>query len=140
VASQLSRCVVRSLGKLGVPVYAIIEDRFVPAAASRYLTGTFLWGATDLGRPQVLDGLAKIGGRLDRPTILIPADDCAAVLIAEEAATLGECFIFPDVPANLPRTVTNKQLLHGLSKQLGCRVLDRYFPLPLLTYMSYSKQ
>ncbi|NUO42057.1 MAG: ATP-grasp domain-containing protein, partial [Streptomyces sp.] len=28
---------IRSLGRLGVPMYAITEDRYTPAAASRYL-------------------------------------------------------------------------------------------------------
>lgn len=31
--------VIRSLGRLGVPVYGVQEDRWAPAGASRYLHG-----------------------------------------------------------------------------------------------------
>ena len=34
--------VIRSLGRMGVPVYAVVEDRFTPAAVSRHLTGAFI--------------------------------------------------------------------------------------------------
>jgi hypothetical protein len=35
--------IIRSVGRMDVPVYAIVEDRFTPAAVSRYLPGAFLW-------------------------------------------------------------------------------------------------
>jgi D-aspartate ligase len=35
--------VVRSLGRLGVPVYGVYEERLAPAAVSRYLSGRFVW-------------------------------------------------------------------------------------------------
>ena len=36
---------LRSLGRLGVPVYAVTEDHLTPAAVSRYLTGHVVWRA-----------------------------------------------------------------------------------------------
>ena len=35
--------IIRSLGRLRVPVYSVIEDRFTPASVSRYLTRGFPW-------------------------------------------------------------------------------------------------
>jgi D-aspartate ligase len=61
-----SVAVVRTLGRLGIPVYAITEDRLTPAAVSRYCTGRFVWRATGLEDPAFLAaarGRAAIGPR-----------------------------------------------------------------------------
>jgi len=120
--------IIRSLGMLGIPVYTVIENRYAPAAVSRYLTGTFVWNTRGVERTQLLEGLEKIGQQLNQPTILVPTDDYAASLIAEEAVALREWFVFPDVKANIPRTLANKQLLHGLSKDLGIPQPQAIFP------------
>src|SRR6185437_3573640 len=38
--------VIRTLGRLGIPVYAITEPGLTPAVASRYCTEAFVWRAT----------------------------------------------------------------------------------------------
>jgi D-aspartate ligase len=111
--------IIRSLGRLGIPVYTVAEDHLTPAATSRYLTGSFVWHAGDLPRPQQLEALAKIGKYLNRPTILIPTDDLGAILVGEESATLRQWFVFPDIPAGLPRKLANKQTLYTLCRQIG---------------------
>ena len=40
--------VVRSLGRVGVPVHAVVEDRFTPTAVSRYLAGRIVAPSTGL--------------------------------------------------------------------------------------------
>jgi len=120
--------VARSLGMLGVPVYTVIEDRFAPAAVSKYLTGTFVWDTSDLPRSQMLEGLAGIGRKLKRPTILIATDDAGAILIAEEAATLRQWFLFPELRPDIPRTLADKSLLYGLCKQLGVPCPETIWP------------
>ena len=111
--------IIRSLATLGVPVYTVIENRFAPAAVSRYLTGKFIWDTRGVQRDSLLKGLEDIGKRLNRLTVLIPTDDFAATLVAEEAATLRQWFLFPKLQANIPRTLANKQLLHELCKEIG---------------------
>ncbi len=74
----------RSLGRLGVPMYAITEDRYTPAASSRYLRRAFPWRTTGAEEPErLVEGLLRIARRIGRPTVLIPTDEEAAVLIAE---------------------------------------------------------
>src|SRR5919199_632875 len=52
---------IRSLGRLGVPVFAVTEDRFTPAAVSRYLRARFTWPTTGLEDPDTLvDGLLRM--------------------------------------------------------------------------------
>ncbi len=111
--------IIRSLGMLDVPVFSVIEDRFAPAAISKYLTGTFVWDTRDLPRSRLLEGLERIGRQLKLPTVLIPTDDAGAILIAEEALTLRQWFLFPKLRSGIPRSLADKSQLHTLCKQLG---------------------
>jgi D-aspartate ligase len=111
--------IIRSLGSLGVPVFTVIEDRFAPAAVSKYLKGKFVWDTRDLPRSRLLEGLERIGRQLKQPTILIPTDDAGAILIAEEALTLRQWFLFPEVRSDIPRSLADKSRLQALCRQLG---------------------
>jgi predicted ATP-grasp superfamily ATP-dependent carboligase len=112
---------IRSLGRLGVPAYAITEDRFVPAAFSRYLRGRFDWPTTGTEAPEhLLGGLLDIGTRIGRPTVLLPTDEEAAVLIAEFPDVLGEWFHFPRLAdPKLARRLADKQGLYEICVEQG---------------------
>ncbi|WP_373288046.1 carboxylate--amine ligase [Streptomyces lasiicapitis] len=115
---------IRSLGRLGIPMFAITEDRHTPAAASRYLTRAFPWPTTGTEDPAFLvEGLLRIGRRIGRPTVLIPTDEEAAVLIAEHQRELSGAdfggFLFPRVEPALPRRLASKQGLHELCVEHG---------------------
>lgn len=113
---------IRSLGRLGVPVYAVTEDRFTPAAVSRYLRGRFVWPTTGAEEPErLVDGLLSIGSRLagERRPVLLATDDEAAVLVAEHTAVLSERFLLPDIPPDLPRRLADKHGLHQLCRTHG---------------------
>ena len=120
--------IIRSLGRLGVPVYAIVEDRFTPAAMSSYLTDTFVWDTRGLDPERLLAGMATIGERLGRPTILVPTDDSAAAFVAEHAEALGKWFLFPQVPRTLPRQLANKKDLYFLCNSIGVSCPKAEFP------------
>jgi predicted ATP-grasp superfamily ATP-dependent carboligase len=111
---------IRSLGRLGVPVYAIVEDQFTPAARSRHLTRRFCWSMT--GREQsdeLVEGLLRIGRAIGERAIVITTDDEAAVLVAEHAERLARRFILPATPPALPRQLAGKQTLHSLCLEHG---------------------
>lgn len=124
---------IRSLGRLGIPVYAITEDRWTPAAMSRYLRRAFVWPTTGTEEPErLVDGLLRIGedigGESGRLAVLIPTDEEAAVLIAEHQGELGERFLFPRVDAKLPRRLASKQGLHELCVEHGIPSPAAAFP------------
>ncbi|MEV0602668.1 ATP-grasp domain-containing protein [Streptomyces sp. NPDC050315] len=120
---------IRSLGRLGVPMYAITEDRYTPAAASRYLKGRFVWPTTGREDPErLVDGLLRIGRRIGRPAVLVPTDEEAAVLIAEHADVLGDRFLFPRTPPGLSRRLASKQGLHELCTEHGIPSPRTAFP------------
>ncbi|MEU0037651.1 ATP-grasp domain-containing protein [Streptomyces sp. NPDC006333] len=120
---------IRSLGRLGIPMYAITEDRYTPAAASRYLRRAFVWPTTGTEEPErLVEGLLRIGRRIGRPTVLVPTDEEAAVLIAEHQEALAERFLFPRVDAKLPRRLASKQGLHELCVEHGIPSPAAAFP------------
>jgi predicted ATP-grasp superfamily ATP-dependent carboligase len=120
--------IIRSLGRLGVPVYAVVEDRFTPVALSRYLTGAFVWETRGLDTGRLLAGIQIIGERLGRPAILVPTDDLAAAFIAEHSDILQRWFQFPRLPAELPRRLINKRDLHSLCKSITVPCPETAFP------------
>jgi len=108
----------RSLGRLGVPVYALTEDRFAPLALSRYVRQAFLWSTSGGEHPDALiEGIRRIGERLDGPVVALATDDEAAVLLAARRAELSDIFLLPPVEPALPVLLADKQRLHEL-----CRV------------------
>ncbi|GAA0688636.1 hypothetical protein GCM10010193_48400 [Kitasatospora atroaurantiaca] len=109
---------IRTLGRLGVPMYAVTEDRFTPAGVSRYLREAFVWPTTGAEDPErLVAGLVRIGRRIGRRTLLIPTDERAAVLIAEHLDELAEYFLAPRTPAGLTRRLASKQGLYELCLQ-----------------------
>jgi D-aspartate ligase len=111
--------VIRSLGRAGVRVYGVHEDRLAPAAGSRYLRGRLLW-RPDPARPdRVLAGLARLGEIIGRPAVLIPTDDAGAIFLAEHGTALRGAFLFPEPPAGLPRRLAGKYSLSQVCRQFG---------------------
>jgi predicted ATP-grasp superfamily ATP-dependent carboligase len=118
---------IRSLGRLGIPVYAVHEGRLAPPAASRYLTGGLVWDGG--GDPEsLLDGLMVLGERLGGPTLLIPTDDAAAIFVAEHGRELGGRFLFAQPSAGLPRSLASKRALYQLCNRLGVACPRAVFP------------
>jgi D-aspartate ligase len=108
----------RTLGRVGVPVFALVERGITPVGASRYCAATIAWrtSARDDIRA-VASRLCTVGRGLGTKSLLVPLDDESAVLVAEEAACLAEYFLFPQVAATLPRQVASKAGLRELCQQ-----------------------
>jgi D-aspartate ligase len=108
--------IIRSLGRLGVPVYATTEDRFTPVASSRYVRDSFVWPVTRLDDAEGLVGdLKEMGRKIGRPAVLYTTDDEAAVLVAEHAHDLAEFFLLPTLKdPGLARRLASKEGLHQL--------------------------
>jgi D-aspartate ligase len=118
--------IARSLGRLGVPVYAMVEDRYTPLAMCRHLTGAFVDKTKDTN--ELLNFAAVIGERINRPTILLPTDDNIAVFIAEHASFLARWFLFPHLPTGLPRLLADKMCLPSLCRKAGMSCAGHALP------------
>jgi predicted ATP-grasp superfamily ATP-dependent carboligase len=111
--------IARTLGRLGIAVYAVVEDRLTPLAVSRYLTKSFVWETWPGEREALLNAMSAIGEYIGLPTILIPVDDLSAVCVAENASALGRWFILPQLARDLPRQLADKASLYSLCHQIG---------------------
>lgn len=128
--------IIRSLGRLGVPVYGVHEDRLAPAASSRYLRGRWYWSADgrDLGgaaagdHERIRDGLIRLARRIGRRAVLIPTDDAGAIFLAEQGDPLREWYLFPAIRRDLPRTLADKHLLYALCRERGVPAPDTALP------------
>ncbi len=111
--------VIRSLGRLGVPVYGVHEARWAPAASSRYLAGRVFWQPPPDDVDRITAGLLGLGRRIGLPAVLLPTDDAGAIFLAEHGRPLRDSFLFADPPAELPRRVAGKYSLYQLCRDLG---------------------
>jgi len=110
--------VIRSLGRLGVPVYGVHEGRWAPAATSRFLRGRFIWRPDPEDSDRLVAGLRAVAERIGRPAVLIPTDDAGAIFLAEHADQLRPQFLFPSPPAHLPRQLAGKYSMFQLCRDL----------------------
>lgn len=111
--------VIRSLGRLGVPVYGVHEAPWAPAASSRYLQGRFFWNPDPSYVARVHDGLLRVAEHLRRPAVLITTDDAGSIFLAEHGESLREAFLFPRPRADLPRRLAGKYTMFQTCSVLG---------------------
>ena len=111
--------VIRSLGRIGVPVYGVHEGLWAPAASSRYLAGRFFWQPSPEDTDRVLAGLRRLAEHIGQPSVLLTTDDAGAIFLAEHGRDLRGRFLFPDPPRDLPRRLAGKYSLHELCRELG---------------------
>ncbi|MEW1909170.1 ATP-grasp domain-containing protein [Kitasatospora sp. NPDC085895] len=109
---------VRSFGRLGVPVYAVVEGRHTPTAVSRYLRGVYVRSTTG-GEPveHLVDMVRSVGRQVGRRSVAVATDDESAVLLAEHAEELSPYFLLPPVPADLPRRLADKGALYRICQE-----------------------
>ena len=111
--------VIRSLGRMGVPVYGVHEGPWAPAANSRYLTGRFFWHPRPADVDRVLTGLVRLAEHIGQPSVLLTTDDAGAIFLAEHGRDLRNWFLFPDPPRDLPRRLAGKHSLYEVCRELG---------------------
>jgi D-aspartate ligase len=114
---------VRSLGRAGVPVYGVHEDRRTPSARSRHLTGGFEWPIGGSASPgAILRGLAAIAARIDRPCVVVPTDDDAAVFLDDHRAQFPGQLLVPRGRPGLARALADKGSCAQLAARAGLPV------------------
>ncbi|HEY6423569.1 MAG TPA: carboxylate--amine ligase [Pseudonocardiaceae bacterium] len=131
---------IRSLGRLGVPVYGVHEDPLAPAASSRYLSGRWFWRAEPDDEERVRAGLMRLAERIGRRAVLIPTDDAGAIFLAEHGRDLRPYYLFPHPPKGLPRQVAGKFTLYQLCRELAVPCAASTLPGSLLEAEEFAEQ
>jgi D-aspartate ligase len=120
--------IIRSLGRLGVPVYAVDADPRRAASYSKYLRGRFRFDMAAATADATVDYLLEVGRRLGTRAVLIPTWDETALLASEAYAALSERFLLPRQPENLAFDLANKKEMHRLAKRDSIPTPDVTFP------------
>ena len=111
--------VMRSLRRLGVPVYALSTSSASLWMFSRFCAGLVsagLNGSPDGHEPEATLGqLQRAGQALGGDVVLIPGSDEWALFVAQHAQELRHTFRFPDLSYELARRLCNKQLVFSLA-------------------------
>jgi D-aspartate ligase len=119
---------VRTLGRLGVPVYAVHDDARAPAARSRYLREVLEWDFDGAPGAESVEFVLEAGRRIGGAPVLIAADDTAQAFVSEHADALHQVFEFPQQPAGLTERLYSKQGLHELCLEHDVAAPVTYFP------------
>ncbi|WP_381797460.1 ATP-grasp domain-containing protein [Streptomyces niveus] len=125
---------VRSLGRAGITVHAVIESLRSPVAGSRYLHGAHSrpdrasgngmgHRATESGSgsedERLHELLLRISERLGAPAVLVPLDDLSAISAARLRPRLAGRYLLPEQPPGLPERVADKAELAAICGTLG---------------------
>ncbi|REE97714.1 ATP-grasp domain-containing protein [Thermomonospora umbrina] len=110
---------IRSAGRAGLSVHAVLESEDVPAGRSRYLRRRLPW-APPVGHTGGLLGyLAAASSTMEGPALLIPMDDAGALFIARNATDLAPRFLFPAQMPSLLEALADKAALRDLCERVG---------------------
>ncbi|MGX1505726.1 UNVERIFIED_CONTAM: putative ATP-grasp superfamily ATP-dependent carboligase [Streptomyces graminofaciens] len=110
---------VRSLGRAGVEVHAVVESAHSPVARSRYLHRAHVRPVGELRPEDFVDLLLDVSDRIGRPAVLVAMDDLGALSIAANAPRLVPRFLFPDQSADATAGLADKAELVRLCERAG---------------------
>jgi predicted ATP-grasp superfamily ATP-dependent carboligase len=111
--------IVRTLGRLGVPVYAVDAQRWETAFASRYCRGRFILDTASVPPESSVARLLDIADRLGGRPLLIPATDQTAIWVADNADSLAGAYRFPRQDPTLVRVLSDKSRMQELARRHG---------------------
>ena len=117
---HMSLGVFRSLGRAGVPVYALVGQRNAPVMKSRYARGQVVWQPhLGEGYDVLLDRFIEFARGLDSRPMIVCTSDEMAVFVARRRDVLEEFFVLPDVAPRLPAELADKDNLAAICQQQG---------------------
>ncbi|WP_326695601.1 carboxylate--amine ligase [Streptomyces sp. NBC_01766] len=110
---------VRSLGRAGVEVHAVVESADSPVTRSRHLHHSHLRPQGRITPDVFRKMLLRISDRIGRPAVLIAMDDISAIHVAALAPRLTGRYLLPAQPLDLPERLADKSELAGLCAESG---------------------
>jgi len=120
--------IVRSLGRLGVPVFAVDPDPRRPASYSRYLAGRFPFDLGTAAPDATIDHLRGVARSIGTRPILIPTWDETARLASDAFDVLSLDYLMPRQPDGLVASLTSKKEMVRLARDHDVPTPDVTFP------------
>lgn len=132
--------IMRSLGRLGVPVYGVDFSPHSAGMLSRFCKGRFIKTLDEKNPRDYLDYVLSVGERLGERTVLIPTSDELAVFVAEHQEELGRRFLFPRNDPALIRDLISKKGMYHLAGQHRFPTPTTLFPRSVEEVREYSRE
>ena len=132
--------IMRSLGRMGVPVHTVEADRTDPGLLSIYCHQKFIRTFDEHNPERYLDFVLRIGKKLGSGTILIPTSDELAVFVAENADALKRFFLFPENDPTLIKDLISKEGMYQLAKAYDVPTPLTLFPKNAAEVMAYAEE
>jgi len=111
---------IRTLGRRGVPVYAL--DYHFPTAyalSSRYVTQKIRCPNINYEEENLAHFLVEQGRKFDQKPVLLASADSYALMISRYAEELSDYYLFPENPPGLLEQIIAKNGLHYLAQKHG---------------------
>lgn len=129
--------IVRTLGRLGIPMYVIHSKPGSPASQSRYCTEAFQWNFAAATADETVSFLLSIGERIGKHSFLFPTCDEDAILAAAHFNALKEWFIYPQQRPALASSLVSKKKMYFLAKQHMVPTPEASFPQSIDDVLSF---
>ena len=120
--------ILRSLGRLKVPVYAVASNPRTSSFYSRYCREKFLLDIDTTPEAKSLQFLLDVSKKIGQHPILIPTDDGAASFVGDHAEALAKAFSFQNQQPGLVHSLTSKKEMYYLAKKHGLPTPEAAFP------------
>ena len=132
--------IIRSLGKLKIPVYGIGISGISHSSLSRYCKKSFTIDMDNLGDEKLNNFLLNLADRLNKRPVLIPTTDETALFVARNSEQLRNHFIFSDSPADVISSFSNKKDCYFLARHYGIPTQKSIFPLTTNEVINFSRE
>ena len=123
-----SLCLVRTLGRMGIPVYGVGTRPRSAGMISRYCRKKFIMNGSAATAGQLVEFLHDVSRQIEGRPILTCTNDISSNFIAENAEALRQAFLFPNISGDLVRALTDKKQMYYLAKKFGVSTAETSFP------------
>jgi D-aspartate ligase len=113
---------------MGVAVSVLDPDPATPAFASRYCRAKHVWDLDRAPADKSISYLTDVARGFERPAVLIPTTDSAALFVSAHAAELRRLFLFHELPYSLTQSLHSKKEMSALAQRLGIPTPKTFFP------------
>ncbi len=126
-----SLAMTRSLGRMGVAVYAVDCDADALAWRSRYCTKAVASEAVRVADEAAVQWLCDYGARFDRKPVLLPTFDTRNLLVDAHRQRLSRHYLLPQPRSGAVARLHSKRDMHALCLEHGIPTPRTAFPVSL---------
>src|SRR6266851_9893755 len=123
-----SLCLIRTLGRMGVPVYGVGSDPRSAGMISLYCRGKFITDVASATPRDIVAFLHKVSRKIGRRPILTCTNDVSSNFIADNDNALRDSFLFPGISRQLVHALSDKKEMYFLCKKFGIPTAETSFP------------